>query len=141
MKVRAAAHADADRLAALATQLGYPSTAADIRRRLPLLGGGDHCLRVAEVEGEATGWIHAAYVPLLDSDAYVEIKALVVDEAARGRRIGEALMAEVERWARERGCAAMRVRSNVLRERAQRFYVRLGYEAVKTQRVFAKPLE
>jgi len=32
------------------------------------------------------------------------------------------------------------VRSNVTRERAHAFYGRLGYETVKTQRVFRKTL-
>jgi GNAT superfamily N-acetyltransferase len=140
MKVRAAAPSDAGCLAELATQLGYPSTGDDIRRRLPLVAGDGHCLRVADLDGRVAGWIHAVHVTLLDSDPYVEIKALVVDEGARGRRIGEALLDEVESWARQRGCSAMRVRSNVVRQRAHRFYERLGYEIVKTQRVFAKTL-
>ena len=141
MKVRAAVPSDDERLAELATQLGYPSTADDVRRRLPLVAGDGHCLRVADLEGRVAGWIHAVHVALLDSDAHVEIKALVVGEEERGRRIGEALVGEVENWARQRGCSAMRVRSNVLRERAHRFYERLGYEVIKTQRVFAKSLE
>jgi GNAT superfamily N-acetyltransferase len=140
MKVRAATSSDADRLAELATQLGYPSTVEDIRRRLPLVEGDGHCLRVADLDGRVAGWIHGVHVALLDSDPYVEIKALVVDEEARGRRIGEALVGEVESWARQRGCSAIRVRSNVVRQRAHRFYERLGYEIIKTQRVFAKTL-
>jgi GNAT superfamily N-acetyltransferase len=141
MKVRAAALSDADRLAELATQLGYPSTADDVLRRLPLVAGDGHCLRVAELDGRVAGWIHAVHVALLDSDPYVEIKALVVDEPARGLRIGEELVREVENWARARGCGALRVRSNVVRERAHRFYERLGYEIQKTQRVFGKRLD
>jgi catechol 2,3-dioxygenase-like lactoylglutathione lyase family enzyme len=40
------------------------------------------------------------------------------------------------------GCEMMRVRSNVIRERAHRFYTeRLGYEVVKQQMVFGKTLE
>jgi GNAT superfamily N-acetyltransferase len=125
VKVRAAASSDAVRLAELATQLGYPSTAQDMRRRLPELAGESHFVRVAEVDGQVAGWIHAAEVVLLDSDSYVEIKALIVDAEARGRRIGEALVDAAELWARER---------------AHRFYARLGYEIQKTQRVFGKRL-
>lgn len=140
MEMRPARAADAARLAELATQLGYPSTAADISRRLPAVATEAHFLRVAEREGDVVGWIHAVHVQLLDSDPYVEIKALIVDDRARGGGIGEALVGEVERWAAARGCAAMRVRSNVVRERAYRFYQRLGYEIFKTQRVFCKEL-
>jgi GNAT superfamily N-acetyltransferase len=140
MEMRTANAADAERLAELATQLGYPSTADDIRRRLPALTSAAHCLRVADRDGAVVGWIHATHVQLLDSDDYVEIKALVVHENARGARVGEALVAEVERWAAGRRCVVMRVRSNVVRERAHRFYERLGYAVFKTQRVFGKQL-
>lgn len=140
MVMRTATTADAEHLADLATQLGYPSTAQDIRRRLPALASEAHCLRIADRDGEVVGWIHATHVQLLDSDDYVEIKALIVDQNARGARVGELLVAEVERWAGSRGCAVMRVRSNVVRERAHRFYERLGYAIFKTQRVFSKTL-
>jgi len=45
-----------------------------------------------------------------------------------------------EQWARVHGFALMRVRSNVVRERAHRFYEREGYARVKTQAVFRKAL-
>ena len=43
-------------------------------------------------------------------------------------------------WARAQGFASMRVRSNVIRERAHRFYEREGYARIKAQAVFRKPL-
>lgn len=142
MLLRLAAPSDAPRLAALTTQLGYPSSSEDILRRLPLIAGPAHFLRVADgADGSVLGWIHAAHLMLLDSEPYVEIKALVVDEAARGRRIGEELVAGAEAWARTLPCLQMRVRSNVVRERAHRFYERHGYRLTKTQRVFNKSLE
>jgi GNAT superfamily N-acetyltransferase len=45
-----------------------------------------------------------------------------------------------EQWARERGLAVIGVRSNVIRERAHVFYVRLGYTVTKSQKVFRKTL-
>jgi hypothetical protein len=48
------------------------------------------------------------------------------------------LLAAAEAWAREQGFASMRVRSNVLRERAHRFYLREGYLEKKRQAVFLK---
>lgn len=142
MVLRPAAPSDAPHLAALTTQLGYPSSSEDILRRLPLIAGPAHFLRVADgADGGVRGWIHAAHVVLLDSDPYVEIKALVVEEAARGRGIGETLVTAAEAWARGLPCLEMRVRSNVVRERAHRFYERHAYAITKTQRVFAKRLE
>ena len=48
------------------------------------------------------------------------------------------LLAAAEAWAREHGFASMRVRSNILRERAHRFYLREGYIEKKRQAVFLK---
>jgi hypothetical protein len=45
-----------------------------------------------------------------------------------------------EAWARQRGLAAIGVRSNIIRERAHIFYERLGYTVTKTQKVFRKTL-
>jgi GNAT superfamily N-acetyltransferase len=63
---------------------------------------------------------------------------LVVSETARGQRVGSALLAAAEAWAREQGFASMRVRSNIMRERAHRFYLREGYTEKKRQAVFLK---
>ena len=73
--------------------------------------------------------------PALDAD----LPALA-DLSTRLGSIGAALLEEVEAWAwaRARGCAALRVRSNVVRERAHRFYRRAGFETIKTQHVFEK---
>jgi GNAT superfamily N-acetyltransferase len=50
------------------------------------------------------------------------------------------LLARAERWAREKGCRAIGLRSNVIRDRAHAFYERHGYKHVKTQKSFRKDL-
>jgi GNAT superfamily N-acetyltransferase len=65
---------------------------------------------------------------------------LVVDEGHRGRRIGRLLMETAEAWASARGCEALYVRSNVVRERAHRFYKEMGYDLIKQSCVFLKEL-
>lgn len=136
---RGATPADAGALADLTTQLGYPASAADITRRLAMLGDGDGLVLVAELNGQAVGWVHVRVVALL-TGSHAEIDGLVVDEALRGHRIGEALMARAEEWAAERGETRVYVRSNVIRERAHQFYERLGYGRVKTSFTFVKEL-
>jgi GNAT superfamily N-acetyltransferase len=84
--------------------------------------------------------VHVQVGHTLEMSPTAEIAGLVVDEASRGDGMGEALVHRAEAWARERGVAVMRVRSNVIRERAHRFYDRLGYERVKRQVVFKKRL-
>lgn len=86
------------------------------------------------------GWIHVAEKHALELDPFAEILALVVDEQARSRGVGATLVARAETWAAERALGLIRVRANVVRERAHRFYVRLGYSELKRQIAFAKTL-
>jgi GNAT superfamily N-acetyltransferase len=50
--------------------------------------------------------------------------------------VGKLLVQAAVRWAAERGYAKVRVRSNVVREDAHRFYEREGFQRAKTQAVF-----
>ena len=77
----------------------------------------------------------------LESGPSAEIAGLVVDEETRGAGVGARLVAEAEAWAAGAGFARMRVRSNVKRNRARRFYERAGFVVTKRQRNFEKALE
>ena len=142
MTIRDARAGDAAELAALTTELGYPSTAAEIARRLPfVLAGDEQRLLVAVDENDrAVGWIHVALVRTLENDPYAQIVGLVVATAARGTGIGAGLVAEAEAWARGRAVSIIRVRSNVTRERTHAFYLREGYAIAKTSYQFVKDL-
>jgi GNAT superfamily N-acetyltransferase len=139
--IRPATNADASAIAALSTQLGYPSTEEAIVVRMGVLEArGTTAVLVAAIAGSVVGWIAVREDLSLESGAFAEIAGLVVDEASRGRRVGESLVAAAENWARERGQTRMRVRSNVIRERAHAFYRRLGYAETKRQTVFDKAI-
>jgi len=58
------------------------------------------------------------------------IHSVVVDERARGRGVGQALLAELERIAAERGMRAVQLRVIVGNTPAQRLYLRQGYRTV-----------
>ena len=92
-----------------------------------LLADPKHIVYVAEEAGTVVGWIHGFYTLRVETDPFVEIGGLVVDERQRGRRIGERLVERVLTWARERGVQTVRVRSNVVRTDGHRFYLRLGF--------------
>jgi GNAT superfamily N-acetyltransferase len=140
--IRDARPEDAARMAVLAGQLGYPSTEGDIRTRLAALSGrGDHAFYVVEVQGVVVGWIGVRAELSLEGGGYAEIVGLIVDEHHRGKGLGEDLVAAAETWAAKRGAKRLRVRSNVIRERAHRFYERLGYTITKRQAVFDKDVE
>lgn len=140
--IRLASAEDAPRLTTLCEQLGYPSSEADVQRRLAeeILPDSDHAIYVAESSGLVVGWIHIYLRRLLVSDQHAEVGGLVVDEAYRSQQIGQMLIESAECWACERDCRDVRVRSNVIRERAHRFYERIGYGNVKTQYTFYKDL-
>jgi GNAT superfamily N-acetyltransferase len=78
--------------------------------------------------------------PLVQVDRAAEIEGLVVDEACRGQGIGRLLIRQIEQWVGEKGCDAIYVRSNIIRERAHGFYQELGYENIKTSLTFRKML-
>lgn len=133
---------DAPVLARLAGELGYPTTADEVLGRLQhLLGDPEHALFVTEdAHAGVTGWIHVFIGHRLESGSFAEIGGLVVAEGRRGSGAGARLVAAAESWALERGLTEIRVRSNVVREGAHRFYERLGYRRVKSQAVFARDL-
>lgn len=138
--IRPARPADVAGLAALMAQLGYPSSAAEVAARLPhLLDDPDQMVAVAvDPDDRPTGSVHVVVRRQLESDAWVEVATLVVDEQARCAGAGRALLAHAEAWAAARGFALVQLRSNVIRERAHRFYLREGYEKVKAQVLFRK---
>ena len=139
--IRRAIAGDADDIARLSGQLGYPSTAEETARRLLQVDGqSGHAVYVAEVDGKLIGWIHVFVNHSLVADTPAEIAGLVVDESHRGRGVGRVLMEQAERWAMEHGCHSVRLRSNVLRSRAHVFYERMGYQTIKTQKAFCKEL-
>jgi GNAT superfamily N-acetyltransferase len=142
LKIRRAKSADAPRIAELAGQLGYPATTAQMRERLRgIKPASQHAVLVAETaEHGVIGWLHVSRQPLLEVEIRAEVNGLIVDERLRSAGAGARLLAAAEEWARKHGCKGMSVRSNVIRERAHKFYERNGYEHYKTQKSLRKPL-
>lgn len=139
VEVRPAQSHDAERLSALMAQLGYRVDAATIAARLERRGERREVF-VASEAGTVAGWAAVSV-----DDPFVEgfgarLEGLIVDENARSRGIGAMLLHRSETWARERGSAEIRVLSNVLRERAQGFYRRHGYDSIKRQHHLLKSL-
>jgi len=142
LKIRRAKSADVPQLAVLSGQLGYPATAAEMRKRFRgIQPASQNAVFVADSKsGGVIGWVHVSKEPLLESEMRAEVNGLVVSEGQRSLGAGARLLAAAEDWARKHGCKSMSVRSNVIRERAHKFYERNGYEHYKTQKSFRKPL-
>ena len=133
---------DAGAVARLTTQLGYPATEDEIRRRYDLIKDRwDARVFVARSVGSVVvGWIHVQATYLLECDPRAEIWGLVVADSARGTGVGRRLVEAAEEWAVMRGLSVMALRSNRLRTEAQGFYEHLGYKVTKTQNAFRKSL-
>lgn len=90
-------------------------------------------------QGGLLGCINAIIDVRLAEGVCGEVVSLVVAEHSRGAGVGKGLTLAAESWLRLR-CDRIRVRANALRERAHSFYRSLGYEEIKTQKIFIKHL-
>jgi len=143
MKIRPATTKDAAALAALSSQLGYPATPEIIARRLLDLDGrpDEHAVLVALDQADAViGWTHVSVLRPLEMQPCGEILGLIVDEHARTVGVGRQLVAAAEAWARTRGFAEIVVRSNAARTLSHPFYERIGYQRLKSQHYYQRPL-
>jgi GNAT superfamily N-acetyltransferase len=121
---------DAAAAAGLITQLGYPTTPAEMAQRLAAVSAHpDYCTWVAVVGGQVVGLagtrLGRSYA---HNGPYGQLLALVVGEGWRDRGIGALLVGQVERWFREQGAETVMVTSRHTWQAAHRFYKRLGYE-------------
>lgn len=141
LRIRRAKPGDVPRIAELSGQLGYPTTEKEMKQRFARIKPPKaHAVFVAEFEKKVVGWIHVSITPLLEVARRAEVNGLIVSEAHRSLGAGAKLLDAAEAWAREKKCTGMSVRSNVIRDRAHVFYERQGYQHIKTQKAFRKPL-
>lgn len=140
--IRSATPDDAEAIARLSGELGYPTSEADVRRRLfDLKTSEDHAVMVAETPpGRVAGWVHVFRAPRLGGEPFAELGGLVVTEPLRGRGIGRRLVAEAERWAAARELHTLRIRTRTTRSDARLFYEDLDFTLTKTQVVFERQL-
>ncbi|QID18445.1 GNAT family N-acetyltransferase [Nitrogeniibacter mangrovi] len=142
LDIRPARAGDAAAIARLSGELGYPATAAEVATRLAALARApdDNAVRVATLDGAVVGWIHVLHARRLELPPFAEIAALVIDAGHRNAGLGERLVDAAVAWARAQGLDTVRVRSNVVRADAHRFYRRLGFADEKAQGVLARAL-
>jgi len=139
--IRPARLEDAAEIATLSTELGYPTSEGEMKRRMEkLLQSNSYFLAVAENESRVIARVAAEKRLLLESGERAEIVGLIVTTSARRSGTGLALVKAAEAWAVEQGMPSISVRSNVARVESHPFYERLGYVRTKTQHAYAKQL-
>lgn len=90
---------------------------------------GNNHLIVGEAEGIIVACYQITFISGLSLSAArrAQIEAVRVAESHRGQQVGEALIADAETRARAAGCSLMQFTTNKSRDRAHRFYDRMGF--------------
>lgn len=128
--IRDATAEDAEMIATLFTDEGYPAGPTDIVARLEHFGTPGSRVIVAERAGGVLGFIAIHAIPRFEhDDRIMRIVALVVDAGARERGVGRALIAEAERVGAELGAAFAEITAGHHRPEARHLYEALGYDA------------
>jgi GNAT superfamily N-acetyltransferase len=128
--LRPAETGDAEAIAALFTDEGYPAGPSDILERMTRFASEHSRVVIAEHEGGLLGFIAVHALPRFEhDDRILRVLALVVDAGARERGVGHRLMVEAERIASELGAAFVEVTAGHHRPDAYRLYESMGYDA------------
>jgi ribosomal protein S18 acetylase RimI-like enzyme len=116
----------------LVPQLNPASEAPTLEHLETLIGSSAVELLLArDGSGEIVGMLTLARYPI-PTGTHVRIEDVVVDEAARGGGVGEALVRAALRRARELGARSVDLTSRPDREAANRLYLRLGFQRRET---------
>jgi ribosomal protein S18 acetylase RimI-like enzyme len=127
--LRPATADDAERIAALFTEEGYPAGPSDILARLERFDDPHSRVVVADFDGEVLGFIAVHAMPRFEhDDRIVRILALVVDSGVRERGVGHRLMDEAERLGRDMGGTFIEVTAGHHRPEARHLYESVGYD-------------
>lgn len=100
----------------------------------PYIEQDDKLLLVAEQQEQIAGVLLASIWEPPDRPhriprRFVHVNTLDVTAAHRRRGVGQILMREVERWAREQGLSEIELNVWAFNDKALRLYERLGYQA------------
>ena len=139
MIIRDARPADIPAVHRLIGQLADAPDEAEFRNRFERVSAtSDHRIIVAEVDCEVVGVLHVFERPALEKPCEAVVQALVVDGDRRSTGIGEALMREAEAWAGSRRLASTALYTRIDRDKARRFYERIGYRLKATSHLMGR---
>ena len=144
-EIRDARDGDAEVLARLMRDEGYPTSTEEMRSRLARISAHPYYdTLVAERGGRVVGALGMTVGHLYErNEDHAQIVALVVDPKHRSRGAGRALVEAAENRARRWGVRQIVLSSGVDRAEAHRFYGTIGYEATgyRFSRSLEKPSE
>src|SRR4051794_15859726 len=129
VRVREAVDKDADAMARLCIQLGYPAESSVMPARLARLVADPNARALVATQGEdVVGLVTVHLRHTMNHEAPIaQITLLIVDETVRSRGAGRALVGAAEEWARSRGTRRITVTTALNRDGAHAFYEKVGY--------------
>jgi GNAT superfamily N-acetyltransferase len=135
--IRPAKNTDSTSIAGLLPDLGYAAKAEDVARRLSrIVEWPDNSVFVAEVDDKLVGLCHVQGVPLVASDGYAEVQALVVSSSSQRKGVGTKLLMAAVTWSIHKGYTRVRLRSGLHRQEAHLFYEAQGFTRSKPSYAF-----
>jgi len=127
--IRRATADDAEAIASLFTDEGYPAGPSDIVERLTRFASDHSQVLVAEHEATVLGFVAFHAMPRFEhDDRIVRILAVVVDAGARERGVGRGLISAVESIATDLGAAFVEITAGHHRPEARHLYESIGYD-------------
>jgi predicted N-acetyltransferase YhbS len=128
MEIRPLRETDAEEVARLQGELGYPQP-PDAAHLRDWVAADDAHVLIAEDQGRLAGLVAFSYCRYFSQPGrYVRIASLIVDERHRRDGLGRTLMEAAHARAREAGCKGAEVTSGRRRDASHPFYKSLGYE-------------
>ncbi len=129
LAIRNAGVADSEPIARLVSDLGYPTSARQMQRRLEVIfEDEDYHTLVACEDGQIVGFVGTRSGPLYEDDErHGQIMALAVAPRYQRRGVGRMLMRAAELKLVERGARVLVVTSGDHRSDARAFYESCGY--------------
>jgi GNAT superfamily N-acetyltransferase len=127
--LRHADPSDAQIIAELLGELGYPASPTAVTRRLERLLASRAAAFMGESNGRAVGLCTIHLFDVIHEDTPLAmLSALIVTADARRTGVGRRMVGGAEEWARMAGAGRVVVATGLSRSGAHAFYEALGYE-------------
>jgi len=131
---------DAEAIAHLLHQLGYPVSIAEAAERIKKYNQPSYTLWVAKKENITVGFIALHIYEVLHLPAPEgRILSFCTDEKVHGEGVGTFLLNEAENYFKENGCYKIVLNSNLRRTETHQYYTNRGYQF--TSKHFIKMIE
>lgn len=141
--IREIALGDLAPLVSLIGQLGYPIDAASMEDNIKAYSTLPHLKAwVIERSGKVVGVLSLAVTESFHRRGRsARILSLVIDEAHRRLKLGEALIKVAEEYAKSKGCSYLELTSGMHRKPAHQFYRSLGFDELNDlKKYYAKKI-